>query len=681
MNLKYFTTLLFVIKFSFCAAQTNTDSLNKLDEVIIKGYLGNLSSFKVPSAAISINNSLLQLQQNNTLIPILNQQPGVRFEERSPGSYRLSLRGSLLRSPFGIRNIKIYYDDLPLTDAGGNTYLNLIDAGSINSMEILKGPDGSIFGANSGGVVIIRPDAETKTDNITADFQAGSFAQVYNHVGIKKQFNNSVLNFNQAYQNANGYRNHSDLKKLFFNASYLQQYGKTNQLKLQGFYSDLGYQTPGGLTQNQFNTDAKLARPATQTAPGPVEQQAGIYNKTLFGGITNTLNFSERFTNVTSFFGNYTDFRNPFITNYEQRFEKTIGARSYFKFSSLKQDNLNWQWFNGIELQQTASNIKNFDNNQGKKSGLQSADDISTFQYFFFSRYQASLGEKLTAEAALSLNFYENNIKTLNQVVALKPQLMPKFGLSYLINPVIVGRFTVSRGYSTPTLAEIRPSNQIINSTLKAENGFNYEVGLRYKSKNNRFNADAAFYNFKLEDAIVRRVDSNHDDFFVNAGSTNQYGFEFLASGYLINNTAAKILKSLKTTLNFSYNNFKFASYTIDENDFTGNKLTGVPPFVSGGDLAFGFFKNSYLNIQYLFTDELPLNDANSAYADAYHQLRIKGGVGIFESQRFNAVLFVGADNLLNQKYSLGNDLNAFGGRYFNAAPNRNYYLGCKFNL
>ena len=38
--------------------------------------------------------------------------------------------------------------------------------------------------------------------------------------------------------------------------------------------------------------------------------------------------------------------------------------------------------------------------------------------------------------------------------------------------------------------------------------------------------------------------------------------------------------------------------------------------------------------------------------------------------------VFVGADNILDEKYSLGNDVNAFGGRYFNAAAPRNYYGG-----
>ncbi len=42
--------------------------------------------------------------------------------------------------------------------------------------------------------------------------------------------------------------------------------------------------------------------------------------------------------------------------------------------------------------------------------------------------------------------------------------------------------------------------------------------------------------------------------------------------------------------------------------------------------------------------------------------------------------IFCGIDNLLNQNYSLGNDINAFGGRYYNPAPSRNYYAGINFS-
>jgi iron complex outermembrane receptor protein len=35
----------------------------------------------------------------------------------------------------------------------------------------------------------------------------------------------------------------------------------------------------------------------------------------------------------------------------------------------------------------------------------------------------------------------------------------------------------------------------------------------------------------------------------------------------------------------------------------------------------------------------------------------------------------------LNEKYSLGNDLNAFGERYFEPSPERNYFAGINFSF
>jgi iron complex outermembrane receptor protein len=41
--------------------------------------------------------------------------------------------------------------------------------------------------------------------------------------------------------------------------------------------------------------------------------------------------------------------------------------------------------------------------------------------------------------------------------------------------------------------------------------------------------------------------------------------------------------------------------------------------------------------------------------------------------------IFAGAGNIFNTKYSLGNDINAAAGRYYNAAPGVNYFAGIAF--
>ncbi|RYE28236.1 MAG: Plug domain-containing protein, partial [Sphingobacteriaceae bacterium] len=177
--------LLFPFTFHLASAQ-QTDTLKNLNEVTIKAYLSQQPLLTVPAAVGTINFQQLQLQSGFSLVPAVNTIPGVRMEERSPGSYRLSIRGSLLRSPFGVRNVKVYMDEFPLTDAGGNTYLNSLDLNSIQNINILRGPDGSLYGANSNGVVLIDPFGNRQQKSTASvGFDAGSYHSYHENIAVK----------------------------------------------------------------------------------------------------------------------------------------------------------------------------------------------------------------------------------------------------------------------------------------------------------------------------------------------------------------------------------------------------------------------------------------------------------------------------------------------------------------
>ncbi|RYY28589.1 MAG: Plug domain-containing protein, partial [Sphingobacteriaceae bacterium] len=112
MTKKSSVVFLILLCFKLASAQ-QTDSLKKLPEVVIKAYLSQQPLLTVPAAVGTVNYQQLQIQPDFSLVPAVNTIPGVRMEERSPGSYRLSIRGSLLRSPFGVRNVKFYMDEFP----------------------------------------------------------------------------------------------------------------------------------------------------------------------------------------------------------------------------------------------------------------------------------------------------------------------------------------------------------------------------------------------------------------------------------------------------------------------------------------------------------------------------------------------------------------------------------------
>ena len=131
------------------ATQKKTDTVQVLHEIVVKGYSYDRPLSEVPAAIGYVDTKTLERFSNTSLLPAVNTIPGVRMEERSPGSYRFAIRGSSLRSPFGVREVKMYWNGLPLTDGGGNTYLNLLDFNAIGSVEIIEGPGASLYGAGS----------------------------------------------------------------------------------------------------------------------------------------------------------------------------------------------------------------------------------------------------------------------------------------------------------------------------------------------------------------------------------------------------------------------------------------------------------------------------------------------------------------------------------------------------
>jgi iron complex outermembrane receptor protein len=668
-------------------SQIIPDTSKTLKEVTIKPYFSPQPLLRSTGAVGNLNLEALQLQPNSSLVAAMNTVPGVRMEERSPGSYRLSLRGSLLRSPFGIRNVKIYFDGLPLTDAGGNSYLNALDLSAVGSLTILKGPQSSIYGANSGGVVLIEPQTLTSdSSRLGFSLTGGSFGLFRQNLTIGKQWKNYQINLSQSYQRSDGYRDHSGMERKYIQLNQKWDYNKAASLKALIFYSDLHYDTPGGLTAALYEKDPKLSRPAAGNIRSAIDQQAGIYSKTVFGGITNEWQISPAFKHVLSVFTSYTDFKNPFITNYEHRKEFTLGIRTYVEYSK-NVDNVNWKFDLGFEGSKTNTDFVNADNNYGSPAALQASDKLNAATNFGFAHLNVDIFRKLLLELSVSANGYNYGYQSSYPVATEKKnnsfdvQLMPRAALSYLFSKDISVRAAVSKGYSPPTLAEIRASDNIINVDLQPEHGWNYETGLRLQTSDQRFFVDLTGFYYHLKDAIVRRVNENDTEFFINAGGTKQWGLETSLSAWVIRQNNAQFVRGLLFSNSYTLSSFKFDDYFDRSVDLSGKSLTGVPKNVVVNSLELLLPKGLYIFLQHSYISTIPLTDANTVYAAKYHLLQSKIGVKEIRIGKVPVEIFAGADNLLNQKYSLGNDLNAAGGRYFNAAASRNFYGGLAIHL
>jgi len=314
---------------------------------------------------------------------------------------------------------------------------------------------------------------------------------------------------------------------------------------------------------------------------------------------------------------------------------------------------------------------------------LQSQTDLNARQFFLFTQFSSTILGRLIVEAGLSFNNYRYMYRSrdLNEAWTtqqFKPQLLPRLALSYKIREQLLWRVSISKGYSSPTIAEIRPNDNVVHEDLQPEYGWNYETGLRFLNK--RLQADIAVFYYELKKAIVSRSDVNGAQYFVNSGGTKQPGLETKLTYQLLQKRLHGFLRAVELKNSFTYYVFSFDQYKIGTVDYSGNRLTGVPRTTVVTSMYVELPKGLYVYVQYNHTSRISLNDANTAFASSYHLVQAKFGWN-FTVKQNTMGLYIGVDNLLNQQYSLGNDLNAFGGRYYNAAPRRNFYFGAVYRF
>ncbi|QJD80442.1 TonB-dependent receptor [Spirosoma rhododendri] len=705
MKYYYASTVLVIGTLTLASAQTPApDSLTRslddtlqLNEVIVRGYATNRRLLETPaSIGLLGRRELNQRFGIPTLIPALNTIPGVRADERSPGSYRLAIRGSAIRSPFGVRNVKTYWNEIPLTDAGGNTPLNALDVRALGRVEIIKGPSGSLYGAGTGGTLLFRglavPSGKT---SVELSGLAGSYGLFGNNVSIQSGTDNSAVSVSYNHLQADGYRDHTAAVRDNFNLTGSFAVSAKRTISVLGLYSDLHYETPGGLNEAQYRANPRASRPATATLPGSAQQQAGIYQKFGLLGVSQEYRWNDRIQNTTVLYGSTTDFANPFITNYEKRADQGLGGRTITQFR-LPNGPLPTTFTAGGELLRTFTVDRNFGNRQGVPDTIQTDEELTARQLTLFVQAETQLPAQFRLTAGLSRNdvrygFTRFPVRSANAVPAQQltrtfdPVWLPRVALLRTFGQRLSAYASISTGYSAPSSQEVRPSAGGFNTTLNPERGINYELGLRGSTRNGRLRVDLALYQFRLRETIVRRSNAAGAEFFVNAGRTDQRGLEGQFSYDFLRSNPDPAVRQFVTLgrlwTSLTLTDYRFRDYQQGSADLSNNRIPGVAPVTVVAGFDFETRPGLYAHLTYQYLNEFPLNDAGTVSSDPTRLLQATLGYRLTWAQRWTVDFYASGDNLLNQIYSLGYDLNAVGNRYYNAAPARNGLAGLRLGL
>ncbi len=675
---------LFYLLFFFIpcfAQQENNDSLKTLDEITVRAFEQNrsLKSTTANIRIIDLNNA--DRYNKTSLVNSFNTVAGVRMEERSPGSYRINIRGSSLRSPFGVRNVKVYWNDIPVTDPGGNTYFNQFAYNNFSFIEIFKGPAGSMYGSGTGGLILMQ-NLSSWQPGITAEYVAGSYGlnNMFGSFRFGKNENKNQITF--SHNQNDGYREQSKMRRNNFSWTTNLKVTERQQLSASLLFTDMNYQTPGALTLAEYIANPKSARPAAGGFPSAINARAAINQLNVLAGFTHRYKISPDFTNTITFYGSFAEIKNPAIRNYERRYEPSFGNRTVFIYEK-KKEHINWQLTGGGEFQHGFFNTTLFKNVNGQPDSLQTSDDIIYKVNSYFIQGDFGINDHWFFNGGISINKTRVSFSrsgffpATRQKRSYQNEFAPRLSMKKILTDNLFLKATVSRGFSPPTIAELLPSTGVISTNLEAEYGWTYEMTAGYDLFKRKLRLEATGFYFKLNNALVQRRDISGADFFVNAGNVKQKGLEFSADYSMSVRQSFLDYFILKTA--YTCNHFHYGDFKKGTDDFSGKIVPSVPANIFSALADFNLKIGLYANITYYTASEIFLNDANTATADPYHLLGLRLGFKKMLKKKNKINCYAGIDNLLDETYSLGNDINAAANRFYNAAPRRNFYIGLSF--
>ena len=657
-------------------------SISTLNDVVVEGFLNDGGTKNQAGAISQIDASTLNRFDGTNLTNAVNTVPGVRFEQRAAASYRISIRGSSIRSPFGVRNVKVYWNGIPFTEPGGNTFLNLLDLSNIDDIEIMKGPSASIYGAGNGGVLKLTSTQLGANANSTS---VGLLRGDFNTTRLTARTNflteKSSLTIKWSDQSADGYREHNAMDRSTFELDAQIFNSEKSTIFGSLLYSNLDYQIPGGL-----NPDQRAENPQ-QSRPRSIERNSSLQNELflLRGGLDTELAPNWNLNTNVGLSSN--QFENPFILDYKRDNQQVFSVRSEFE-NKINVNGRSGDIDYGFEYQRSYFDGKNFGNVNGQADTIRFADQVTTTQSIAFASYNQEISQNTSFTLGLSYNNLTYDINRSIDRINNNPQrfnkefdsfLATRFGISQQLSDNYSVHFSLSNGLSNPTTTEVRTNEGSINRALQSEKGTNYELNIR-GNLTSKLSFDLALFQFNLTDAITTFTDGQGVVLFRNAGETRQSGAELSAWMNWLE-YGSGLISSLSSKVAYTYHDFSFENYIDDGDDFSGNALPGTAPYVFNLQTDVNFSNGLYLSFTYYYSDLIPLNDQNTFYSEAYNLVNTKVGYQGRIKGKTNFELYVGIDNLLDVSYSLGNDLNAFGRRFYQPAATRNFYFGLKLNF
>ena len=646
------------------------DSIQKidLDNVIVKSTKINSNKKEVP-LSVSIKNFRDEKNYNSqsSFSDFTSNIPGLFSSSSNNFSQdlRISIRGFGARSAFGIRGIKLIVDGIPETTPDGQSQLDNLPLGLISSVEILRGPNANLYGNSSGGVISIN----TITKSSEKHYRYSGIFGAYQYQSLQRtrisDWNSSSLIVHYDKRRSNGYRDLGGYKSNILNLKYINDLNINNKIVWQINYTDSPYAyDAGGLTLSEVENDRRQAR------KNNIDYDTYEKVKHLKTGVS----WSHK-RNENSYFDSYFFYqKRDFFTKLPFNFGGIISLdRDYYGFGTkytkkYYRDNRNRTLVLGLDYLNQSDDRKRYKNDFGVQ-GEMTFDQIEQFKSTgLYMLSQINYDSGLLIRYGIRYDINDIGVDSSSSIILDK--LNPSIGLSYKFNSNDNVFFSFGTSFETPTLNELsnNPNGEGLNDNLKPSSSLNYEIGWRKAVSNLTLEAIAYVISSENEILPYELEQFPGKNFYQNVGSTSRYGLELNSQ-----------LSFKGGRINFSYtlSKNKFDDFIIDNNNLEDNLIPGIPSQMFDLDLIFKLSRGRSLIISNRLIGERYADNANETLISSYNLLNVKYSKEIFS----NSEIFIGVNNTFNQEYFDNIRINAFGKRYYEPAPKRNFYFGINLSF
>lgn len=708
---------------TYCvSAQTDTTSKQvTLNEVEITATSDkNKSLLNHPISIVKLDPIELKRGTGLFLDDAINTNvPGVFMEKRTHSAgQQLIIRGygngigvRGINSNFDSQGLKMYLNGIAITDAEGITVMDDIDFGSINNVEISKGPSGTLYGLAIAGVVNMQTQKAQKDKvSIGQDVLAGSYGLLRTTTRLAIGGENSSLLVNYGHQKFDGFTPHTKSHKDFVNVI-----GDYNLNKKQTITSYLGYsdsfdERNGELTILQYDTVDYSGN------PDYIKNNAHSAVKTFRGGVGHTYKFNEKFLNTTSFFGSAQSIDQSSAGGWTDRAPLSYGLRSVFDKKFNLTENITLSGITGVEMQKTnaitigytmapdSTNLNGY--NIITKTKSDQATTSSTYNYFTQWTLQLPKGFSVNAGVGVSnmslkledrlwglSNNHPKNT-TLSVFESKYNNLVsPSIAITKNINKVASVYASYSTGYKAPVSSSILISTTgQLNTGLKPEKGTQIEIGTKGSMMDSRLFYTVSVFNAKFENKFTTVAVPNPAktttlySYIVNGGSLNNNGVEVLVK-YKAIDSKDGFIKLLQPFANLTYSDFKYGNFQYQKigksvskkdslitEDYTGKIVAGVSPLVFNFGIDIDTRIGLYGNINYNYRSSMFYTSDGLNETKPYSLLNAK--IGFRKTiKHFDLDAYAGANNITGSQYYYMAFVNQLPDAYI-PAPNKINYFG-----